>query len=77
MQNIEAVASLLRAGVDPNVSNKKGVTAISAAAHKGNTDIIQKLITAGSSVNALNSSGSTALIQVWYYYLPMILSTHE
>jgi ankyrin repeat protein len=54
----------LEAGADPNFANKKGVTPISAAAHKGNIEIMQSLINTGSNVNALNSSGSTALIQV-------------
>jgi ankyrin repeat protein len=64
IQNAAAVAALLEAGADPNFANKKGVTAISAAAHKGNTEIMGSLIDAGSNVNACNSSGSTALIQV-------------
>lgn len=64
LQNGPAVYALLEAGADPNFANKKGVTPISAAAHKGNTDIMRFLINAGSNVNALNNSGSTALIQV-------------
>lgn len=64
VQNSAAVAALLEAGADPNFANKKGVTPISAAAHKGNTEIMRSLIDAGSNVNACNSSGSTALIQV-------------
>jgi uncharacterized protein len=66
VQNSAAVAALLEAGADPNFANKKGVTPISAAAHKGNTEIMRSLIDAGSNVNACNSSGSTALIQVRY-----------
>lgn len=64
MQNIDAVVVMIAAGANVNMLNKKGVTPISAAAHKGNTDIMQTLIDAGSHVNALNNSGSTALIQV-------------
>ncbi len=41
------------------------VTPISAAAHKGNIQIMKLLIDHGASVNALNTSGSTALIQVY------------
>jgi ankyrin repeat protein len=51
-------------GADPNLPSKKGVTPISAAAHKGNVALMQPLIDAGAVVNTLNSSGSTALIQV-------------
>ena len=56
--------ALISAGVDPNISSRKGVTPISAASHKGNTKIMNALIDAGAAVNALNTSGSTALIQV-------------
>ena len=63
-QNIKSVAALVKAGVDLNQFNRKGITPISAAAHKGNIDIMQLLIEGGALVNALNNSGSTALIQV-------------
>lgn len=63
-QNTRAVVGLLLAGADPNLHNRKGVTPISVAAHKGNIEIMVALIEAGANVNALNNSGSTALIQV-------------
>lgn len=66
-QNFAAVYELIKAGVDTNIQNRKGVTPISAAAHKGNTLIIEALIDAGASVNALNQSGSTALIQAAHF----------
>lgn len=66
-QNIVAVLSLIKAGIDANVPNKKGVTPISAAAHKGNIVIMQALIDANAAVNALNTSGSTALIQASHF----------
>jgi ankyrin repeat protein len=56
--------ALLQAGCNPNFHNKKGVMPISAAAHKGDTMIMNLLITKGALVDALNVSGSTALIQV-------------
>ena len=69
-QNIEAVAAFVRAGVDTNLPNRKGITPISANAYKenGNIAIMQLLIEGGALVNALNSSDrcSTALIQVFY-----------
>lgn len=37
---------------------------ISAAAHKGDTSIVELLLKKGAQVDALNFSGSTALIQV-------------
>lgn len=64
IQNISAVIGLLVAGCDPNLTNRKGVTPISVAAHKGNIDIMLGLIQFGANVNSLNTSGSTALIQV-------------
>jgi ankyrin repeat protein len=55
------------AGVDVNIPNKKGITPISAAAHKGRSAILQKLIDAGALVNAVNSSGSAPLIQAAHF----------
>lgn len=63
-QNEDAVRVLLLAGADPNAPSRKGVAPISAAAHKGNIPIMEMLIEAGAVVNAMNSTGSTALIQV-------------
>mmetsp|Transcript_25235 Transcript_25235/g.42570 ORF Transcript_25235/g.42570 Transcript_25235/m.42570 type:complete len:814 (+) Transcript_25235:105-2546(+) len=65
--NTPAVYGLLAAGINPNAPNQKGVTPISAASHKGDTDIIQMLVDAGASVNAMNSTGSTALIQASHF----------
>jgi ankyrin repeat protein len=69
IQNPAAVKSLIKAGADVNYPSKKGVTPISAAAHKGNVVIMQMLIEAGAGVNQENISGSTALIQVLLYNL--------
>ncbi len=64
LQNMKAVDVLLKCGASPNQPSKKGVTPISAASHKGNVLIMQVLIDSGANVNAVNNSGSTALIQV-------------
>ena len=61
---MKAVEQLLKAGADANQLSRKGVAPISAAAHKGNIDILQLLLSNGAQVNSMNSSGSTALIQV-------------
>lgn len=66
-QNVDAVEVMLAYGADPNVPSRKGVAPISAAAHKGNTVIMQLLINAGAVVNAMNSTGSTALIQAAHF----------
>lgn len=66
-QLVAAFEALIKAGADPNMPSKKGVTPISAAAHKGNIHVMQLLIDAGSAVNSLNTSGSTALIQAAHF----------
>lgn len=66
-----ALEKLLKIGADPNSPSNKGVTPISAAAHKGNILMMQLLIDFGAAVNSLNTSGSTALIQVHLIY-PLI-----
>lgn len=68
-QNLDAVISLLEARADPNKKNIKGVTPASIASHKGNPMILHALIEAGANVNAVNESGSTALIQVRLLYI--------
>jgi ankyrin repeat protein len=65
--NVGAVNAVLSAGVDPNLVNRKGLNPLSAAAQKGNIEIIKSLILAGAEVNGANVSGSTALIQVVLY----------
>lgn len=64
LQNEAAVEVMLRCKIDANAYNTRGVTPISAAAHKGYVPIMRLLIEAGAYVNAVNQSGSTALIQV-------------
>lgn len=64
IQNEGAVDVMMRCKIDPNACNSRGVTPISAAAHKGYVPIMRLLIDAGAFVNAVNQSGSTALIQV-------------
>jgi len=73
IQNVAAVEVLLRGGADANAPSKKGIAPISGAAHKGNTAIMQLLIANGAQVNSMNSTGSTALIQVnmWRFYVPL------
>jgi ankyrin repeat protein len=67
LQNVAAVEVLLQCGADPNLHNRKGVSPISSAAHKGNLAIMQLLIDHGAIVNAVNQSGSTALIQACHF----------
>ncbi|RYY70257.1 ankyrin repeat domain-containing protein [archaeon] len=63
-QHIPAIQQLLHCGADPNIQSRRGITPISVGAHKGSVEIVQMLIDKGASVNSVNNSGSTALIQV-------------
>ena len=45
-ENLEAVKMCLDLGIDPNVADDNGRTALHGAAHKGRTEVIQ---TAGGS----------------------------
>ena len=64
IQNEKAVAALIKIHADVNQPNKRGITPISAASHKGSLAILEMLIRAGAQVNSVNATGSTALIQV-------------
>lgn len=67
MISADAVEALIGAGADPNKATKKGVTPISAAAHKGNVPIMKILLRGGAQVNLVNPSGSSALIQASHF----------
>ena len=77
IQNVGAVEALLRCGADPNLANKKSVAPISGASHKGNIAIMKMLLDSGASVNVPNSTGSTALIQVFLSYIFYIFSLYK
>mmetsp|Transcript_7720 Transcript_7720/g.11628 ORF Transcript_7720/g.11628 Transcript_7720/m.11628 type:complete len:655 (+) Transcript_7720:109-2073(+) len=60
----DAVLALLSAPeTQVNWRNHKGITSLSAASHKGRTEIVKILIKAGADVNAESYNGSTPLIQ--------------
>jgi ankyrin repeat protein len=50
-----------------NWQSSKGITAISAAAHKGRIGIVQQLIDARADVNIESNNGSTPLIQASHF----------
>ena len=53
---------LLQQGVDTDVRDTAGNTALMGICFKGNKEIAEMLILNGADVNARNSSGATALI---------------
>jgi len=55
--NLEAVKMCLDLGIDPNVADDNGRTALHGAAHKGRTDVIQLLVDHGAKLD-LHDKGS-------------------
>lgn len=51
-QSIEAVKMCLDLGIDPNVADDEGRTALHGAAHKGRLEVIQLLVDHGANLNA-------------------------
>ena len=50
--SVEAVKMCLVLGIDPNVADDEGRTALHGAAHKGRTAVIQLLVDAGAKLDA-------------------------
>jgi uncharacterized protein len=53
---------LLQRGADPNIRNKKGMTALQLATAMGFTEGVEALIKGGASVNVSDQTGETPLI---------------
>ena len=51
-ESLEAVKMCLDLGIDPNVQDDQGRTALHGAAHKGRTDVIQLLVDHGANLEA-------------------------
>ena len=51
-KSLEAVKMCLEAGIDPNVADDEGRTALHGAAHKGQPDVIQLLVEHGANLEA-------------------------
>jgi uncharacterized protein len=51
-QGLEAVKMCLDLGIDPNIADDQGRTALHGAAHKGRTDAIQLLVDHGANLEA-------------------------
>ena len=55
-----AVLALLRAGAPPDARQQQGFTALQAAAHHGETAIVDMLLAAGADPSVTNDEGRTA-----------------
>jgi ankyrin repeat protein len=51
-ENLEAVKMCLDLGINPNVADDEGRTALHGAAHKGRLEVIQMLVDHGANLNA-------------------------
>jgi ankyrin repeat protein len=51
-ENLEAIKMCLELGIDPNVADDEGRTALHGAAHKGRLDVIQMLVDHGANLDA-------------------------
>jgi ankyrin repeat protein len=51
-QNLEAIKMCLDLGIDPNVADDEGRTALHGAAHKGRLEVIQMLVDHGANLDA-------------------------
>lgn len=60
--DVEIIELFLTAGMDPNVKNRYGNTALISAASKGSAEVIRKLINADADVNSKNKNGDTPLL---------------
>jgi ankyrin repeat protein len=56
-----AVKAFLAAGMDPNVRNAEGDTALMSAAAAGNGDVVEMLLSEGAQINVTNARGMTPL----------------
>lgn len=60
--NITSVESLLANGIDPDVKDKSGVTALMIAASEGNADIVRALLESGADPNVKSTIGDMTAI---------------
>jgi ankyrin repeat protein len=60
--NVEAIELLIKYGVDPNVRDEDGQTALMATASYGEIEVFQKLLDKGAEINLADYEGRTTLM---------------
>ena len=65
-KDIEAVSKFLSKGIDPNLRDKDGNTALHYASLNDSKDIVQLLLDRGADIEAKNKKGETALHKAIY-----------
>ena len=59
--DIKKARSVLKLGINPNIQNKDGWTALHEASREGYLEIAKLLIEKGANVNITDKNGHTAL----------------
>ena len=62
VRSTPTVALLLDKGADPNISGRKGVTPLIAAAFKGNARVFEMLLARGADPKASDETGKSAMV---------------
>ncbi len=62
-QNNVAIKTFLEAGIDCETTNKDGATALSVAAHTGQSSVVQMLIKADADIETRDQKGNTPLFK--------------
>lgn len=76
--HVEAINSLLDAGMNIDIKAKNGETPLHRAAYKKNINALKVLITAGASVNAQDAYDNTPLhYAVWDDITPFDMDAHD
>lgn len=63
-EDVEAVRVLLTAGMDPDVRDEQGVSAVEHAIKLGNAELVSALLGAGADINTAPGGGRTPLMLV-------------
>mgnify|MGYP002854647000 CR=1 FL=1 len=73
LKNETGALTMLKGGIDPNISNDKGNTPLIISASLGDVVILQHLLAYRADVNAANNEGNTALIYAARYNHPEVI----